>query len=444
MPNRSLPGLAFVYAGIIAALFAFASPGEGDLLKPMDQRYVISAFGAVGDGATLNTKAIQSVIDRCAAAGGGTIVVPKGVFVTGSIFLKPGVNLQVEAGGVLKGSENAADYPWIDTRIAGLEMKWPAALVNADHADGLQLTGTGTIDGSGLPWWQKYWAAVKAETDHMDPHFKVPRPRLVHIINSNHIVVRDLLMKDSGFWNLQVTYCDGVKIEGVRVRAPHEPVHAPSSDGIDIDSSRNVLVEGCDIVCDDDAICLKAGRDADGLRVNRPTENVVIRNCHIGYAHGMVVFGSETSGGIRHVRVSNCRADGGCRAIVRFKTLMGRGGVVEDIVYDHIQADNVGSVIDFNMNALGNTWLPPEFRTPAPAARGTPVIRDVTIRDLTATQAETAGTIAGLSQSPLRDIVLKNVNIAAAKGFTIANARGLVFENVRFNGQPVAAPPANR
>jgi polygalacturonase len=441
MTNRSLSGLALAYAGIIAAFFTFASPGKGDPVTAPDKRYVISDFGAVGDGAKLNTKVIQAVIDRCAAAGGGLIVVPKGVFVTGSLFLQPGVNLQVE--GVLKGSENAADYPWINTRIAGLEMKWPAALINADHADGLHLTGTGTIDGSGLPWWQKYWAAAKAETDRLDPHFKVPRPRLVHIINSNHIVVSDLLLKDSAFWHLQITYCDGVEIHGLRVRAPHQPVHAASSDGIDIDSTRNVLIEGCDIVCDDDAICLKSGRDADGLRVNRPTENVVIRNCHVGYAHGMVVFGSETSGGIRHVRVSNCRADGGCHAIVRFKTLMGRGGVVEDVVYDHIQADDVGSAMEFNMNALGNTWLPPEFRTRVPPAQGTPVIRNIIIQDLTVTHAQSAGTIVGLTQSPLRGIVLRNVSIEAAKGFTIANTRGLVFENVKLNGQPLAAPPAD-
>jgi hypothetical protein len=123
---------------------------------------------------------------------------------------------------------------------------------------------------------------------------------------------------------------------------------------------------------------------------------------------------------------------------------MGRGGVVEDVVYNHIQADNVGSAIEFNMNALGNTWLPPEFRTPVPPSRGTPVIRNITIQDLTVTHAQSAGTIVGLPQSPLRGVVLRNVSIEATKGFTIAHARGLVFENVKVNGQPVAAPPADR
>src|SRR5205807_8003957 len=130
------------------------------------------------------------------------------------------------------------------------------------------------------------------------------------------------------------------------LRAQPTPVTAASSDGTDIDSTRNVLITGCDIACDDDAIGLKSGRDADGLRVNRPTENVVIRDCHVGYAAGLVCFGSETAGGIRNIRINHCRADNGCGEVVRFKTRMGRGGVVEDVVYENIEADGVRTVFD--------------------------------------------------------------------------------------------------
>jgi len=153
------------------------------------------------------------------------------------------------------------------------------ALVNADGLNTLELSGEGTLDGSGERWWREYWETRSREQDGADPHFKVPRPRLVHIIRSRNVVVRDLTLRNPAFWNLQVTYCDGVEIRGLKVRAHSESVKAASSDGIDIDSTRNVLVAGCDIECDDDAICLKSGRDADGLRVNRPTENVVVRNC---------------------------------------------------------------------------------------------------------------------------------------------------------------------
>jgi hypothetical protein len=411
--------------------------------KDVSQRanqFLIADHGAVGDGKTLNTRAIQWAINECAAAGGGVVVVPKGTFLTGSIFLKQGVNLRVEKDGVLKGSQNTNDYPWIDTRIGGLEMKWPAALINADGLDGLELSGGGTIDGSGERWWREYWDTRSREKDGSDPHFKVGRPRLIHIIRCRNVAVHDLLLKNPAFWNLQLTYCDGVEVRDLKVRAHSEPVKAASSDGIDIDSTRNVLIAGCDIECDDDAICLKSGRDADGLRVNRPTENVVIRNCRVGEGGGLVVFGSETSGGIRHVKIYDCKAEGGCDEVVRFKTRMGRGGVVEDVLYENIQADGVRSVFSFNMDAFSNTWVPEEFRTPVPPDKGTPAFRNIQVRNLTATHCGSAGRLVGLPQSPLCDLTLANVKIEARSGFTIRNARGLHFENVQVNGRPVSAP----
>lgn len=407
-----------------------------------DRRFLITDFGAKGDGATLNTKAIQSAIEHCATNGGGVVVIPAGTFVSGSIFLRPGVNFAVEKGAVLKGSQDTNDYPWINTRIAGLEMKWPAALVNASNVTGLELGGEGTIDGSGERWWKEYWAARAREKDGLDPHFKAPRPRLVHLFGAREVAVRDLHLKDSAFWNLQLTYCDGVTVSNLNIRAPHEPVKAASSDGIDVDSSRNVLIEGCDIECDDDAICLKAGRDADGLRVNRPTENVVVRNCRVGHAAGLVVIGSETSGGIRHVRVANCRAEAGCGEIVRFKTRVGRGGVVEDIVYENIEAEGTARVFTFNMDAFSTMWIPEEFRAPVPVEQGTPVFRNITVRNLTARNCISAGSLVGLPASPLRDLTLEDVDITARNGFTIRHTTGLRFRNVKVNGRILTAPAA--
>jgi polygalacturonase len=253
-------------------------------------------------------------------------------------------------------------------------------------------------------------------------------------------VVRDLLLKNPAFWNLQVTYCDGVEIGNLKIRAHSEPVKAASSDGIDIDSTRNVLIKGCDIECDDDAICLKSGRDADGLRVNRPTENVVVRNCRVGQGAGLVVFGSETSGGIRNVRIYDCKTEGGCGEVVRFKTRMGRGGVVEDVLYENVEADGARQVFNFNMDTFSNTWVPEEFRTPVPADKGTPVFRNIRVRNLRATNCGSAGRLVGLPDSPLRDLTLENVNIEAKSGFTIRNARGLHFQNVQVNDRPVSAP----
>lgn len=404
------------------------------------ERVLISERGAVGDGQTLNTAAIQSAIDSCAGKGGGTVVVPRGVFVSGSIFLKQDVHLEIEKGGVLKGSQNTNDYPWINTRIAGLELKWPAALVNADGLDGVRIMGDGMIDGSGERWWKEYWDARAKETNRIDPHFKVPRPRLVHLMNCTNVFVRDVTLKDSAFWNLQLTYCDGVEVRSVTIRAPIKPIKAASSDGIDVDSSRNVLIASCDIECGDDAICLKAGRDADGLRVNRPTENVEIVNCRVGNAAGLVVFGSETAGGIRNVRVRDCRADAGCEEIVRFKTRMGRGGVVENIVYENITATGTARVFSFNMDAFSTMWIPEEFRTPVSAEKGTPVFRNITVRNLKAVDCDSAGSLVGLAESPLRNITLENVDILAGKQFTVRNATGLKFNNVKLNGKTIPTP----
>jgi polygalacturonase len=416
---------------LLSALLAMA----GDA-----RRLCITDAGAKGDGRTSNTKAIQGAIDQCAATGGGTVVVPQGTFVSGAVFLKQGVNLRLEKDAVLKGSQDTNDYPWIDTRIAGFEMKWPAALINADGVKGLEISGPGTLDGSGERWWREYWDTRERQEDRSDPHFKVARPRLVHIIRSERVVVRDVVMLNPAFWNLQLTYCDGVIVSNLTVRAHNASPRAASSDGIDIDSTRNVLITHCDIECDDDAICLKAGRDADGLRVNRPTENVVIRNCRVGNAAGLVVFGSETAGGIRNVKIYDCRAEQGCGEVVRFKTRMGRGGVVEDVLYENIVADGVRDVFSFNMDAFSNTWVPEQFRVAAPAEQGTPVFRNIQVRNLKARNCVSAGKLVGLTVSPLRGLTLKNVDIEADIGFTVRHVVGLRFKNVKVNGKTVATP----
>ncbi|HEX3718621.1 MAG TPA: glycosyl hydrolase [Verrucomicrobiae bacterium] len=412
-------------------------------VAPQRKTHSITETGAVGDGKTLDTRAIQEAIDRCSADGGGIVLVPPGVFVTGSIFLKQGVSLEVEDGGALQGSQDTNDYPWIKTRIAGLEMKWPAALVNAQSVSNFSITGKGVIDGEGLPWWRMYWAARAEEPDGVDPHFKVGRPRLIHIMGATNATVAGLTLKNSAFWTLQLTYCDGVLASNITVRNPHTPVRAASSDGIDIDSSCNVIVDGCDVVCDDDGICLKSGRDADGLRINRPTENVIIRNCHVGHAAAMVAFGSETSGGIRHVRISHCRADDNCGCLVRLKSRMGRGGIVEDVTYENIEADHVRTVFDCNMDAHGTTWLPEEFRAMPPPELGTPVFRDITVRSLTARHVMSAGSIAGLPKIPIQNMTLENVSIEADEGFVIRHAPGLHFMDVTLNGKLLEDHSAN-
>jgi polygalacturonase len=311
-------------------------------------RLVITDYNAVGDGTTINTKAIQSAIDRCAAAGGGMVVVPRGVFLTGALFFKPGVNLRVEHDGVLKGTTLQADYPPIYTRWEGIERYWTSALLNFIGMTNVEVSGEGMIDGSGEAWLNESRRGASTSSTHpasaeLSPapstgrlSFARPgdlpkvnaagaalsgrglgRPRTLVFQNCRDVRVSGLHFKNEAAWCVVFIYCENALAENLTVRAAHT---IPSSDGIDIDSCRKVRVSGCDIDCNDDCISLKSGKDEDGLRVNRPCEEVVIEKTRFAYGHGGAAMGSETSGGIRNVEVRDCVAEAGNLAPIRFKS----------------------------------------------------------------------------------------------------------------------------
>jgi polygalacturonase len=232
---------------------------------------------AAGDGVTNGTKAIQQAIDDCAKGNGGTVTFKPGQYVTGALFLKSNVYLNIGQGVTLLGSQDDADYPSIPTRVAGIEMKWPAALINVNDAKNVKISGGGTIDGRGEKWWLKY-GTVRREYEpkglRWASDYDAERVRLMVIWKSADVSIENLSLKRSGFWTVQVVYSDHVTVDGVKITDNK----GPSTDGVDIDSSSYVLVQNCDIDNNDDDICLKAGRDSDGLRVNRPTEYIFIRN----------------------------------------------------------------------------------------------------------------------------------------------------------------------
>ena len=229
-------------------------------------------FGAIGDGKQLETVALQKAIDKAAKVG-GTVTVKPGTYLTGSLFLKSGVTLDLPEGATLIGSEKLEDYPMIPTRIAGIEMSWPAALINVRDRHNVTITGKGTIDGDGPIWWKSYWdlrAAYEPKGLRWASDYDARRPRLILIQNSFDVQLGGgILLKRSGFWTVQILYSHDVHLDGVTIRN-NEGGRGPSTDGIDIDSSRKILVEHADIDVNDDALCLKAGRDSDGLRVNGP------------------------------------------------------------------------------------------------------------------------------------------------------------------------------
>ena len=370
------------------------------------KQYIITDHGAVGDGKILNTEAIQSAIDKCQDDGGGVLVIPKGTFLTGSVFFKQGVDLHVAKDGVLKGTADPDDYPQIDTRWEGEEKIWTAALLNFFDMNNVDLTGEGLIDGSGDLWMERF--------PRSNNNLQTGRPRLIAIQNCKDVKVSGLSFKDQACWGLFILYSENVLVEDLIIRAAHNII---SSDGIDVDSSRNVHITGCDIDVNDDCIAIKSGKDEDGLRVNRPVEDVLIEKCHFRYGHGGVSMGSEMSGGIRNVEIRDCIMEADNWAPIRFKSQPSRGGVVENITYRNIVLNNTRKAFEFNM-----AWrMRPPIKQPSDPL---PIVRNVNIINVSGTVGS-VGDMHGLPDSPIQNVVFKECKIKAKSGFVLENVEGL-------------------
>ncbi|HEY5470049.1 MAG TPA: glycoside hydrolase family 28 protein [Bacteroidales bacterium] len=388
--------------------------------------YDITKYGAVGDGITLNTTKIQNAIDECSKAGGGLVTVPAGKFITGAIFLKQGVSLRIEKEGVLKGSVNQKDYPQIDTRWEGEERVWTSALINIIDVNNVEISGEGTIDGSGTEWpgFGRQNTAPRpqlsqASRDSISRIPRLGRPRLICFQNCTKVRISDLNLRNQAVWCLHILYSKDVIVKNLDIRAAHT---IPSSDGIDVDSSNGVTITGCYIDDNDDCISIKSGKDADGLRVNRPSENIVIKKCRFGYGHGGVAMGSETSGGIRNVKILNCDVDSGNWAPIRFKTQPSRSGVVENIVYKNIRIKAARQAFEFNME-----WrmVPPV----APPAKVLAIVRNVRFINVSG-NVNTLGVIHGLKDSPITDVKFIRCKLKAQKGLVVDNVKDIDYSGL--------------
>jgi polygalacturonase len=444
--------------------------------------FPVGNFGAKPGLKTPCTQAIQAAIDAAAAAGGGAVVFAPGAYFTGGLFLKSHVELRVDRGVELIGVQDESAYPEIDSRVAGIEMRWPSALINVYEQHDVRITGEGTINGQGEFWWNKYWGPDErgGMLKEYEPKglrwavdYDCKRPRIVLIFKSTNVSLEQLTLKRSPFWTVHVCYSQHVTVDGIVIRENL----GPSSDGIDIDSSSDVLVRNCDVDCNDDAICLKAGRDADGLRVNRPTENIVIRDCIVHAGHGLFTIGSETSGGIRNVEVFNLKARGTWIGF-SFKSARTRGGVVENISVHDIEMIGVLRPFRFTLN-----WLPAYSysQLPAgwsgavpvhwkkliepvvPAERGIPEFKNITFKNVTVTRPERTPADAAPSSSvlmhtpdvleslafdveaypekPMRGLQWENVTIEAANAGKISHAKDWTMKNVVVR-TPEASPVA--
>ena len=404
-------------AGLLA--LALMAAGAPSVQARIARRYVISELGAVGDGQTKNTTAIQAAIDRCSGEGGGIVAVPKGTFLTGALFLKKGVRLQIEEAGVLLGSADPDDYPQVHTRWEGIERDWTSALINAIGLTDVEVSGAGVIDGAGEQWLQRFPrqpSPQQPKPSEAEPAaaLRTGRPRLICFQSCRGVRLAQLTLRNQAVWCVHVLYSENVVLEDLTIRAAHT---IPSSDGIDVDSSRRVRIRRCDIDVNDDCISIKSGKDADGLRVNRPSEDIVIEKCRFGYGHGGVAMGSETSGGIRNVEVRQCLMEADNWAPIRFKSQPSRGGVVENITYRDIQLRDTRQAFEFNME-----WrmVPPL----APPAAVLPVVRNVKLIGITGT-VKSAGMIRGLKDSPIDGVTFRGCRISAQKGLVLQHVRAL-------------------
>jgi polygalacturonase len=418
----------------VAALLAIPAAAPASAGK----RFAITSFGAVGDGKTSNTAAIQALIDKMAKEGGGTLVVPSGTFISGALFFKQGVNLFIEKDGTLKGSVEQNDYPQVHTRWEGIEREWTSALLNFTGMTGVDAGGPGTVDGSGDLWLQRSGfrrggrGTPGAPAGQGQPPGQGPRygrPRLICFQNCRRVRISGLRLRQEAVWCLHILYSQDVTVDGIEIRCDH---NIPSADGIDIDSSRKVRVRNVDIDNNDDSITIKSGKDEDGLRVNRPSEDIIIENSRFHNGGSVVAMGSETSGGIRNVIVRHCVADSDNAAPIRFKTQPSRGGVVENITFSDIQLNGTRQAFEFNME-----WrmVPPI----APPAKVLPIVRNVTIRNVRGT-VKTVGVMHGLAGSPIQNVKFEKCDITADKGFVMENARKVDLSGLKLtvkNGEAI-------
>jgi polygalacturonase len=383
-------------------------------------------FHPIGDGTTLNTLVIQSAIDKIAKDGGGTLTIPKGVFLTGSLFLKPGVNLHLDKGAVLKGSTDRKDYPVMRTRVEGHFENWLPALINADQTDHLRITGSGTLDGNGAPFWNAFWDARKE--DSKTTNLSVPRPRLALIQNSKDVEISGITFKDSGFWNLHLYRCEDVLVENVRFQIP-EGVKCPSTDGTDIDSSRNVTIRNCTYRVDDDCIALKGSKGPLAMddKDSPPVENIRVTGCTFERGHGVVTLGSEATL-VRDVIVEDCKVVGPIN-LVRFKLRPDTPQRYEDIHYRNITLDSDGGVLvqarpwKQYFDLMGHQ--PPQS-----------IVRNITLSNITGRHGS-LGEIAGNpGQTTISDITFTDINLKLNdRKFTARDVKGLKMTDVTVNGE---------
>jgi DNA sulfur modification protein DndE len=438
----------------------------------------IVSFGAIADGLTLNTTAIAEAIDKCHQRGGGTVLVPKGFWLTGPIQLKSNVNFHVAEGAVVQFSDQPDDYPLVKTSWEGLESIRAQSPIYAVDVENIAITGLGVLDGAGQAWrpakknkmtsaeWRDLVASGGVLNEAKDMWYPTARalkgslekrpgvvaagydfekaeaikeflrPNMVSLVRCKRVLLEGVTFQNSPAWCIHPLLTQHLTVRGIFVR---NPWNAQNGDGIDIESCRYVLIENSQFDVGDDAICVKSGRDEEGRKRGVPTEDVIVRNCTVFHGHGGFVVGSEMSGGARNLFVYNCNFLGTDIGL-RFKTTRGRGGIVEKVFIDNIRMNDIGgAAILFDMYYMAKDPLTmfgggdaPEIAF-EPVTEATPQFRDIHISDIVCKGAETGIFIRGLPEMNVKNIDMKNLSIQSDKGFVCIEAEGITLHNATFD-----------
>src|SRR5215471_13865090 len=401
----------------------------------------VRKFGAVADGTTKNTEAFRKAVEAAAKAGGGSVVVPPGRWLTGPIHLRSHVNLNVQAGAEILFSQEFADYlPPVLTRWEGLEVYNYSPLIYARDCTDVGITGAGKLDGQGRAWWpwkkkqekaaEKLYemavAGVPVEKRVFGTEEAALRPSFIQTVGCKNVLIEGVTITNGPMWTIHPLYSENVIIRGVNV-----VTEGPNNDGIDPDSCKNVLIEDSTFSTGDDCIIIKSGLNEDGWRVGRPTENVVVRRVRGALGHGGVGIGSEMSGGVRNVYVTDCEFRGTDRGL-RIKSMRGRGGVIENIWYEHVRQQDLRAVGLEITTFYGSSTLVPKTETP-------PTIRGVHVRDVTNVGVKKAIEVVGLPERPIEDVTFDNVEISSKDGVRCVDAQRVRFDHVKIT--PQKGPP---
>lgn len=464
----------------IVFLFAFAQKEKLPVIKsPVFKKDTLSIkkYGAVSDGNTLNTKSINATIDALSKKGGGVVLIPSGLWLTGPVVLKNNINLHLAAGATLLFTADKNEYPLVEANWEGLPQMRNQSPISATNANNIAITGKGIIDGNGDGWrmvkkdklnetqWKKLVESGGLLSDDkktwypsektlkgskmQNPGVISPekdaafyesikdflRPNLVLLTSCKYILLEGVTFQNSPAWCLHPLMCENLTVRNVFVK---NPWYAQNGDGIDAESCKNVLIENSVFDVGDDALCMKSGRDAEGRKRGMPIENVIIRNCTVYAAHGGFVIGSEMSGGARNIYVNNCTFIGTDIGL-RFKTTRGRGGIVENIfIKDIYMKDIPAEAILFDMYYMAKDpvalvgekrELPKvEFKA---VDETTPQFRNFHISNVYCNGAEKGIFLRGLPEMHVKDIVLENMVLQANKGIDVQEASGITFKNIK-------------